>query len=73
MTVASIIMKKTSTRKSVSYVGLSRNKLHHNPRPSHSDRSYRHKNCQEDWFEETYIRHQTHGRKRFTGACIDIL
>ena len=33
MTVASIIMKKTSTRKSVSYVGLSCNKLYHNPRP----------------------------------------
>ena len=33
MTVASIIMQKISMRKSVSYVGLSRNKLYHNPRP----------------------------------------
>ena len=55
MTVASIIMQKISIRKSVSYVGLSRNKLYHNPRPSHSDRSYRHKNYQADGFEETYI------------------
>ena len=33
MTVASIIMQKISMRKSVSYVGLSRNKLYHKSRP----------------------------------------
>ena len=55
MTVASIIMQKISMRKSVLCRIISQQIISH-PRPRVIQiRSYRHKNCQENRFEETYI------------------